>query len=277
MLSEFALSPIHRRGVSSAFHGAAATRTRRIRRVAVEFDLPVTDGPIICGLLRTVEAHNPGSLGHALRVCQLARKIAKAINLSDHAVATITEAALLHDIGKIAIDAHILRKPGTLNEAERKAVRLHVPAGVGLVGAIPALGRAAVLIRASHEWLDGSGYPRGLRGTAIPIGSRIISAADAFDVLTHARTYSRPLTPARAVRELRASAGMQFDPLVVIALEQIVLHPPAQGACSPDLQDAAGEKDGVNAGSLVEKAARHASPRVAAPEPGRPGTPLYAS
>ena len=277
MLSEFALSPIHRRGVSSAFHGAAATRTRRIRRVAVEFDLPVTDGPIISGLLRTIEAHNPGSLGHALRVCQLARKIAKAINLSDHAVATITEAALLHDIGKIAIDARILRKPGALNEAERKAVRLHVPAGVGLVGAIPALGRAAVLIRASHEWLDGSGYPRGLRGAAIPIGGRIISAADAFDVLTHARTYSRPLTPARAVRELRASAGMQFDPLVVIALEQIVLHPPAQGACSPDLQDAAGEKDDVNAGSLVEKAARRASPRVAAPEPSRPGTPLYAS
>jgi HD-GYP domain-containing protein (c-di-GMP phosphodiesterase class II) len=197
-----------------------------MRRVAVQFDLPRHEGPVICGLLRTVDAHNPGSAGHALRVCQLARRIAKAFDLPSHGVATITEAALLHDIGKIAIDAHILRKPGSLTEAERQTVRLHVPAGVGLVGAIPVLGRAAVLIRASHEWLDGSGYPRGLRGHAIPLGSRIISVADAFDVLTHARAYSRAMVPARAIAELRDSADSQFDPLVVIALEH-VLRPAA--------------------------------------------------
>ena len=248
MLSVFALSPIQRRGVPSAFHGASAARTRRIRRVAVQYDLPATDGPVICGLLRTVEAHNPGSLGHALRVCQVARKVASAINLPVRTVATITEAALLHDIGKIAIDAHILRKPGALTEAERKAVRLHVPVGVGLVGAIPALGRAAVLIRASHEWLDGSGYPRGLCGAAIPIGSRIIAVADAFDVLTHARAYSRALGPARAIRELRASAGIQFDPLVVAALERVVLHPPVRSACLADLQDGTAEREGASAG-----------------------------
>jgi len=222
MLSEFAFSPIHRTGMPTAFHGVSATRAQRIHRIAVLFEERVSQGSLICGLLRASEAHNVGSAGHALRVCRLARDIARAFPMSVSAFAALTEAALLHDIGKLAIDAEILRKPGPLSDEERRAVRLHVAAGVRLVGAIPGLRRAAVLIRASHEWLNGAGYPRGLRDVAIPLGSRIIAAADAFDALTHIRVYRTPMAPAVAVEQMRLSAGLQFDPRVLLALGQII-------------------------------------------------------
>lgn len=223
MLSEFALSPIHRTGMPTAFHGVSATRAQRINRVAVLFEEGVSRGSLICGLLRAADAHNPGSAGHALRVCRLARDIARAFPMSASAFGTLTEAALLHDIGKLAIDVEILRKPGPLSDRERQAVRLHVAAGVRLVGAIPGLGRAAVLIRASHEWLNGAGYPRGVRDGGIPLGSRIIAAADAFDALTHIRVYRTPLTPAHAVEQMQLGAGLQFDPRVLFALERIIV------------------------------------------------------
>ncbi len=223
MLSEFALSPIHRTGMPTGFHGVSATRAQRIHRIAVLFEERVSRGSLVCGLLRAAEAHNPGSAGHALRVCRLARDIARAFPLSASAFSTITEAALLHDIGKLAIDVEILRKPGSLSDDERRAVRLHVAAGVRLVGGIPGLGRAAVLIRASHEWLNGAGYPRGLRDSAIPLGSRIIAAADAFDALTHIRVYRTPMAPAVALEQMRLSAGLQFDPRVLAALGQIIV------------------------------------------------------
>jgi HD-GYP domain-containing protein (c-di-GMP phosphodiesterase class II) len=223
---EVALSTIHRTGMPTAFHGAAATGHRRVARIAVRFEGRVPEGTLACGLLRSIEAHNPGSAGHAIRVCRLAREIARMFPLPGRAITTITAAALLHDIGKLAIDAEILRKPGSLTDAERATMRLHVPAGVRLVRAIPALCRAAVLIRASHEWLNGAGYPRGLRGDAIPLGSRIITVADAFDALTHARVYHTPLSPAHAVAQLKRSAGSQFDPRVLRALGQIVLSGP---------------------------------------------------
>lgn len=223
MLSEFAFSPIHRTGMPTAFHGVSATRAQRIHRVAVLFEERVSQGSLICGLLRASEAHNAGSAGHALRVTRLARDIARAFPLSASALAALTEAALLHDIGKLAIDVEILRKPGPLSDEERRAVRLHVAAGVRLVGAIPGLRRAAVLIRASHEWLNGAGYPRGLRDVAIPLGSRIIAAADAFDALTHIRVYRTPMSPAVAVDQMQASAGLQFDPRVLLALDQMIV------------------------------------------------------
>jgi HD-GYP domain-containing protein (c-di-GMP phosphodiesterase class II) len=222
MLSPFALSPIHRTGMPTAFHGLSATRAQRINRIAVLFEQSVSRGSLVCGLLRAADAHNPGSAGHALRVCRLARDIGRAFPMSPAAAATLVEAALLHDIGKLVIDVEILRKPGPLSEAERKTVRLHVAAGVRLVGGIPGLGRAAVLIRASHEWLNGEGYPRGLRAEAIPLGSRIVAAADAFDALTHIRVYRTPMTPQHALAQMRLGEGVQFDARVLDALGHVV-------------------------------------------------------
>lgn len=226
MLSEFALSPVHRTGMPAAFTGP-----QRVGRIGVRFEDRVSDGSLICALLRSADAHNPGSAVHAVRVCRLARLIAHRFPMSPAALATLSEAALLHDIGKLAIDTAILRKPDVLTESERHLIRLHVPAGVQLVRSIPALARAAVLIRGSHEWLNGGGYPRGVRAAAISLGSRIIAVADAFDALTHVRVYRAPLPPALALEQLRLGAGLQFDPRVLAALGEIlasgVLHPAA--------------------------------------------------
>jgi diguanylate cyclase (GGDEF)-like protein/putative nucleotidyltransferase with HDIG domain len=159
-----------------------------------------------------------GTGEHAEQVVALAGAVARRMNLDAEEVERIAAAALLHDIGKVAIPDSILNKPGALNDEEWAVMREHSVIGERILRAVPGLGPVARMVRHGHESYDGSGYPDGLAGDAIPMGSRIVLACDAYDAMTSERPYRAAMSSAEAVAELVASAGSQFDPRVVDAL-----------------------------------------------------------
>jgi response regulator RpfG family c-di-GMP phosphodiesterase len=140
-----------------------------------------------------------------------------ALAVSDDQVEQIRHAAELHDVGKVAIPDDIIHNPGPLDEVEWEFMRRHTLIGERIVAAAPALQHVASLVRSSHERWDGDGYPDRLAGHDIPLGSRIVAVADAFDAMTAHRSYSTPRTTEAALAELRRCSGAQFDPMVVEA------------------------------------------------------------
>lgn len=159
---------------------------------------------------------------HSRDVVQLSVAVARELGLDAARVRDTEFAALLHDIGKIAVPKEILNKPGKLNEDEWAIMRGHTVEGQRLLDRVGgALSRVGVLVRASHERWDGGGYRDGRSGTAIPIEARVVSACDAFDAMTTDRPYRKALPLEVARRELQEGAGTQFDPEVVVALLRI--------------------------------------------------------
>jgi len=139
-------------------------------------------------------------------------------------------AATLHDVGKVTIPDRILCKPGRLTDEEFEEIKGHSLAGAELVARVEGLGMIVPWIRHSHESFDGSGYPDGLEGEAIPQASRIMLVADAFDAITSSRPYREALSIEHACEELRRGAGSQFDPACVAALlELLELDAPVPG------------------------------------------------
>jgi HD-GYP domain-containing protein (c-di-GMP phosphodiesterase class II) len=132
--------------------------------------------------------------------------------------------ALFHDIGKIGVPDSILHNTDELTEEEWGVIRQHTVVGERIIRPVGFLRHIAPIVRHSHEHWDGSGYPDGLRGRLIPIGSRIILACDAYGAMTTERPYRAALTPADAVAELRARSGTQFDPQIVTALLDLLGH-----------------------------------------------------
>src|SRR3954451_21026022 len=169
-------------------------------------------------LVRALVERDPALAAHAQGVAALAERLARAMGLAADEVEHVRQPAELHDVGKVAIPDGILDKPGPLDDDEWAFVRRHTLIGERIVRAAPALTRAAALVRHTHERWDGTGYPDGLAGEEIPIGSRIVPVSDAFDAMTTVRSYAPALTAGAALIELRACAGTQFDPGVVGAL-----------------------------------------------------------
>ncbi len=158
--------------------------------------------------------------GHGRRVAHYARFIARAMDLPETEVTHIGEAALLHDLGKIGIPDRILTKPGRLTIEEFAEVQKHPAAGADILRAIPLLRRHATAVRHHHERYDGSGYPDGLRGTAIPLAARIIAVADAFDAMTSKRSYRDEVKAQQALSSIVKVAGSHFDPEIVAVISQ---------------------------------------------------------
>jgi diguanylate cyclase (GGDEF)-like protein len=154
---------------------------------------------------------------HMDDVARLAELTAVGLGLDEHEIERVVLAAELHDIGKSAIPDAILFKPGPLSGEELSFMRRHTVIGERILASAPALAPVAHVVRSSHERYDGTGYPDGLSGEEIPLGSRIVFVCDAFDAMTSERPYSPPLSAAAALEELRACAGTQFDPAVVSA------------------------------------------------------------
>jgi diguanylate cyclase (GGDEF)-like protein/putative nucleotidyltransferase with HDIG domain len=171
------------------------------------------------GLIRVVDAKDTYAGAHSQSVSRLVEGIARAMGLDDETVEQVRLAGLLHDLGKIAIPDRILQKPGKLDPDELRIMREHAELGYRL---LEGLGVSPVdrWIRHHHEWWDGSGYPLGLAGEDIPLGSRIILVADAFDAMTSDRVYRAAGTASDAVAELRRRCWTQFDARVVSALEK---------------------------------------------------------
>jgi two-component system, cell cycle response regulator len=175
------------------------------------------------GVLGAVLAeHAPGLASHLNAVSELACAVAEELDVHGGELEALRHAAALHDIGKMAVPESILNKPGALSDSEWALIRQHTVVGERILAAAPALERSARLVRWSHERVDGTGYPDALAAADIPLGSRIINVADAFDAMISERTYGRTLSEADALAELRRCAGTQFDPSVVAVFERVI-------------------------------------------------------
>ncbi|HEX8355683.1 MAG TPA: HD domain-containing phosphohydrolase, partial [Pyrinomonadaceae bacterium] len=197
--------------VTRSRHEADETNKRLARRLQA-----MTRG-VVRAIADTLEAKDRYVYGHARRVSGYASAIGRRMRLGTGALEQLSLAALLHDVGKISTPDSILLKPAALSEEERAVVRLHSERGARLLGAVPEMEEVAAAVRHHHENYDGTGYPEGLAGERIPLASRIIHVADAYDAMTSPRPFRDALDHERAVRALTKGAGSQFDPEVVAA------------------------------------------------------------
>lgn len=204
-------------------------------------------------LASSIEARDGYTGEHCKRAVHRATRVARALGLSDRDVETIGLAAALHDIGKIAVPDAILRKAGPLTPEETDVIRRHPEVGEQIVSWVPELHEVSRLVGAHQERWDGSGYPRGLAGDAIPIGARIISVVDAYAAMTEDRPYRRGRSHDAAIRELLRGRGTQFDPAVVDAFIHVIASAPHEESGLPDADRA--EQALSGRGHQVEAAA----------------------
>ncbi len=162
-------------------------------------------------LADTLDKRDRYTYEHSKRVADHAERIAVALGLPSNMVELVVSAAHIHDLGKISIDNRILFKEGKLTEEERRQINKHPAAGAALAGQFNLFGAGADIIMHHHERWDGTGYPEGLSGEDIPLGSRIIAVADVYDAMTSDRPYRAALSHEVAIAELANGAGTQFD------------------------------------------------------------------
>lgn len=172
----------------------------RLKRYTDELDSAES---VILGLARTIEARDPYTEGHCDRLARYAMAIGRRLGLPDEDLAALGRGGYLHDIGKIAIPDFILAKPGPLTPEEFEVMKSHAVVGERLCGTFRPLARVRPIIRHHHEKRDGSGYPDGLVGDAIPLLAQIVGVADVFDALTTDRPYKPAIPAAEALDELR--------------------------------------------------------------------------
>ena len=186
----------------------------------------------IRALAAALDARDPYTAGHSERVSALSVLIARQLSLSEAEVDIIRLGALLHDIGKIGVADHILRKPGALSADEFEQIRRHPGLGARILRKVPFLEPHLAIVELHHERPDGKGYPFGLLGDNIPLDARIVHVADAFDAMTSARAYRPARAASVALVELQRYSGSQFDPASVDALRDAL----AQSSSVPERQ-----------------------------------------
>ena len=174
-------------------------------------------------LAAAVETKDSGTVGHAQRVAELTKAVARRLGITGKELERIEYAALLRDIGKADVPHAILNKVGPLDEKEWDIVKGHAALGADIVAAVPFLADCAPYVRHHHEYWDGTGYPDGLKGEQIPLGSRILAATSDYDAMISERPYhTHPMTPREAIEEIRAGSGTRYDPVVVEILTDIL-------------------------------------------------------
>src|SRR5205823_1550360 len=187
-------------------------------------------------LSATVDARDEYTAGHSRRVQRLALGIGRELGLSTTELEVVGQAALFHDIGKLAVPDSVLLKPGYLSETEWELMQRHAEEGASIIDRLGFLTDAVPSIRHHHERYDGAGYPDRLAGEEIPLGARIIHVADAFDSIVATRVYRPARGLENALLELRANAGSQFCPRCVGALEHLVEHDATAVRTAPPLE-----------------------------------------
>ncbi len=176
----------------------------------------------ITAIVEALDAKDSYTLGRSRRVTYYAVKIAKSLHLSDITTGKIELAGLLHDIGMIGVSDDILTKVEKLSIDEYNEIKKHVQHSVKILDDIKQLNDVVEIIKYHHEHYDGNGYPYGIKGDDIPIGSRIIAVADAFDSMITPKVYRQHISPDEALKYIKELAGKQFDPVVVEHLEIIM-------------------------------------------------------
>jgi HD-GYP domain-containing protein (c-di-GMP phosphodiesterase class II) len=196
----------------------AASLGSAVHRAGLVADIERTFTTTLAVLTSTVEAKDDYTACHGEDVAGLAERVARRMGLTRTQARDVRYAAMLHDVGKIAVPSEILLKPGPLTDEEWVVMRSHAAVGGDLVGRIEAFAHLAPAVRASHERWDGGGYPDGLAGEQIPLAARIIATCDTYDAIVTERPYRPARTPAEAAAELRRVAGAQLDGYAVQAL-----------------------------------------------------------
>ena len=199
----------YQRNLETLIEERTAQLTRALTQLEQSYDYTLE---ALGGALDLKDAETEG---HCQRVTAFTIAIAKAMQVDPAMLPQIARAAFLHDIGKMAIPDHVLRKPGPLTDEERQIMRRHCEIGHAMLSRIPFLREASEIVLAHQEFYDGTGYPRGLRGEEIPLGARIFAVADAFDAMISDRPYRRALPISYAREEIQRCSGTQFDPKVV--------------------------------------------------------------
>jgi putative two-component system response regulator len=195
---------------------------------------------VIFMLAQAVEAKDAYTEGHLQRLRSYGARLASAYGLSSVEVRAVRYGGILHDIGKIGVDEAIIRKPGPLTDEEAAQMRRHPEIGAQIISPMRFAREVAPIIIGHHEYWNGSGYPRGLSGTEIPLGARIITIVDAYDAMTTDRPYRAALSQDEAVRRLRAARGTQFDPDLLDVFLELV----AEGEISLERARAQSEAEG---------------------------------
>jgi len=196
--------------------------TRRKRLGDALAALTIDSDAALDGLLAALTIADRDAYAHAYRVAALSASVGCALHLSDDDMAALERAALLHDIGKLAMPDAVLRKPAPLTAEEQQLVRKHPQIAADLIVQVSYLRPAADLVRDAQERLDGMGYPNGTHAADVALGARIIAVADAYDAMTRQRVFRDAITPREALLELQRCAGTQFDPQVVDTFNRIL-------------------------------------------------------
>jgi putative two-component system response regulator len=189
---------------------------------------------VIVALAKTVDARDPYTLHHSERVARIGGRLAVAIGLTGTDLAAVRRGGLFHDIGKIAVRDAVLLKPGRLTPEEFDEIKRHPAEGRRLLQGMKTLAYALDVVTYHHERLDGSGYPEGLRGEAIPLTARVVTIADIFDALTTPRTYRPAMSRGDALEEMAAEVTRGWwDPRLFREFRALPDTEPAAGAPSP--------------------------------------------
>jgi HD-GYP domain-containing protein (c-di-GMP phosphodiesterase class II) len=196
----------------------AASLGSSLHRAMLVTDLEQTFTTTLTALMSTVEAKDEYTASHEQQVAELAERVAVRLGEPSSRSRDVRYAALLHDVGKVAVPSEILLKAGSLDDAEWAVMKTHAAVGGELVARIDAFAHLAPAVRASHERWDGAGYPDGLAGEQIPLAARIIAACDTYEAMVTDRPYRKALSLADALGELERVSGSQLDAVVVKAL-----------------------------------------------------------
>lgn len=190
------------------------------------FESPSMRGKTINTIISTLHEKNKREEQHSHRVSALCKSMGKALGLPESEIKELKTVGLLHDIGKIAIEENILNKKGKLTDDEWEQIKRHPEIGYRILSTVNHMSEMAQYVLAHHEKWDGSGYPKCLKGQEIPLQSRIITIADAYDAMTSERSYRSALPKKVAIEELQKNACIQFDPeLVKVFIEKVVDNP----------------------------------------------------
>jgi putative two-component system response regulator len=238
--ADYLVKPFERERFRDALTGARDTRRaaaqgeRQQRSLLTEFEvrrrqladalaaLTLTDTAGVRAVLAILTVRDRPTFDHSLRVASLALRLGRTLDLLDSAAADLERAALLHELPRAAVPETLLWKTGPLSAAEWDLLRTQPAFAADLCRGHQLLDGAAPIVRAMREHHDGSGYPAGLTGDDIPLGARLLAAADAYDTMTHPQTHRDPLPPRAVVAEIVAGRGTQFDPRVADALLRMV-------------------------------------------------------
>ena len=226
-----------------------AIRNRQLSGYLVQLE-DLTVG-VVASLLVAMEAKDPYTAGHSTRVTRYSLAVARAMKLPAEELLVLERAAMLHDIGKLTVEASAISKPGPLSDGEWEEVLKHPEIGEQMLEPFPFLARERTHIRHHHERYDGNGYPDGISGGQIALVTEILSVADSFDAMTSQRSYRRRAARREACAELERSVGTQFSDRVVPVLSDLLAS-----------------------GKLVRPDARRAGEAIGAISSSRPSSPV---